>query len=37
MLFTGDFVFVDVGGTLICEKAAGIKGTQELGTNVPIY
>ncbi|MFT5646571.1 MAG: hydroxyacylglutathione hydrolase [Aureispira sp.] len=32
MLFTGDFVFVgDVGRPDLLEKAAGMKGTQELG------
>ena len=32
MLFTGDFVFVgDVGRPDLLEKAAGIKGTQDLG------
>ncbi len=32
MLFTGDFVFVgDVGRPDLLEKAAGIKGTQEVG------
>ncbi len=32
MLFTGDFVFVgDVGRPDLLEKAAGLKGTQELG------
>ena len=32
MLFTGDFVFVgDVGRPDLLEKAAGIKGTQEIG------
>ena len=32
MIFTGDFVFVgDVGRPDLLEKAAGIKGTQEIG------
>lgn len=34
MMFTGDFVFVgDIGRPDLLEKAAGIKGTQELGAN----
>ncbi len=34
MLFTGDFVFVgDVGRPDLLEKAAGIKGTQDLGAD----
>ncbi|MBC7696237.1 MAG: MBL fold metallo-hydrolase [Burkholderiales bacterium] len=34
MLFTGDFVFVgDVGRPDLLEKAAGIKGTQEIGAH----
>lgn len=34
MLFTGDFVFVgDVGRPDLLEKAAGIKGTQEVGAH----
>jgi hydroxyacylglutathione hydrolase len=34
MLFTGDFVFVgDVGRPDLLEKAAGLKGTQELGAS----
>lgn len=34
MIFTGDFVFVgDVGRPDLLEKAAGIKGTQELGAH----
>lgn len=34
MIFTGDFVFVgDVGRPDLLEKAAGIKGTQEIGAH----
>lgn len=34
MLFTGDFVFVgDIGRPDLLEKAAGLKGTQELGAH----
>jgi len=34
MLFTGDFVFVgDIGRPDLLEKAAGIKGTQEIGAS----
>jgi hydroxyacylglutathione hydrolase len=34
MLFTGDFVFVgDVGRPDLLEKAAGLKGTQDIGAN----
>lgn len=34
MIFTGDFVFVgDVGRPDLLEKAAGIKGTQEVGAH----
>jgi hydroxyacylglutathione hydrolase len=34
MVFTGDFVFVgDVGRPDLLEKAAGIKGTQDIGAN----
>lgn len=34
MIFTGDFVFVgDIGRPDLLEKAAGMKGTQEVGAN----